>query len=272
MPYEPHDLFTDPEENTLWRYLDFTKFVSIINTNSLFFPSARTLQKIDPWEGSYLKKELVHILNEEKLLKPTTDFSTEFDYIKQKANDWLLCFENEADSNFISCWHYNSYESAAMWGLYLKSNEGLCIQTDIQSFKDSFKDETKRIFIGMVRYKEYETDFFYSGFDMNKIEYPSFSFFHPFIHKRKIYDHEKEYRAIVPLFGNRSDNCKNGLMIKVNLKTLIKRIVLAPASPEWFEELVRSTLKKYDLDFPVTKSMVDDKPYEFDLSPYEPKK
>jgi|WetSurMetagenome_2_1015567.scaffolds.fasta_scaffold19382_1 hypothetical protein len=58
MAYEEHPLFTDPYEPNvkLWRYMDFTKLVSILLKEKLFFPIARTLQKINPWEGKYPKK------------------------------------------------------------------------------------------------------------------------------------------------------------------------------------------------------------------------
>jgi len=106
---------------------------------------------------------------------------------------------------------------------------------------------------------------------MEKIGYASNLFF-PFIHKRKTYEHEKEYRAIVPFLEDKNPKYRNGVMVKINLKTLIKRIVLAPLCPEWFEELVRDTLTKYSLNFEICKSKVDDEPCKFDLSPYEPKK
>lgn len=268
MPYEPHDLFTDPEETTLWRYMDFTKFVSLINTQTLFFPSVRTLQLIDPWEGTFMKKELAHTLKERIRLNLLSDYEN----IKLYSDSRKRGEDVEIDNNFISCWHYNSYESAAMWRLYLKSNEGICIQTCINSFREAFKDEQKQVYIGKVRYKDYENDIFYSDYPKDKYGLREQNSFLPFIHKRKIYEHEKEYRAIVPLFGENIDTNRVGIEVKVNLRTLIKRIILAPSSPEWFGNLVKATLEKYYLDFPVCKSEVDDKPYEFDLSPYEPKK
>ena len=158
-----------------------------------------------------------------------------------------------------------------MWRLYLKSNEGLCILTDIDSFKKSFCNQQKSVFIGEVRYKDYKNDYYYTDYNNNIVGFGSFNMFLPFIHKRKIYEHEKEYRAIVTI---NDDNFikKNGILIETDLRKLIKKIILAPSSPKWFEELVRSTLDKFNFEFEISKSIVDDKPYEFDLSPYEPKK
>ena len=57
---------------------------------------------------------------------------------------------------FISCWHRSEYESAAMWKLYLKSDEGVAISTTCDRLSRCFKDGTPHdIFIGEVDYLDY---------------------------------------------------------------------------------------------------------------------
>ncbi len=272
MPFEDHPLFTDPEETkTIWRYIDFTKFVSILDKNSIFFPSARELQKIDPWEGTYLKKVLAFNLKErfelEKSLNKNSCYAklSNYEIAKEISQNSKLAYENQIDNNFISCWHFNSFESAAMWNLYLKSNEGICIQSDCDSFKKSFQDEDRKIYIGKVRYKDYANDVYYDDYPVNL--FPGFNLFLPFIHKRKIYEHEREYRAII--LNDDNKNLKNGIFIKVDLNTLIKKIILAPASPIWFRDLVRSVIKKYNYNFEICNSEVDDNPFDYDLSAFK---
>jgi hypothetical protein len=278
MPYEKHPLFTAPKGPgvKLWRYMDFTKLVSLLQKEALFFPSARTLQKIDPWEGTEFKKELDFIIdNIVYMMKNITNEEVTFDKLKEKVKQWELISEDSIDKSFISCWHYNITESAAMWRLYLKSNEGISIQTDIDSFKLSFKDTDYKVYIGIVRYKNYETGISYSGYDKTKIKYPFNNDFLPLVHKRYNYEHEKEYRAIIsfPLENNKepteTEKKQGGIFVPVDLKLLIKKIILAPGSPEWFKELVEETLKTYKLDVEVVRSVVDDEPYKFDLEPYK---
>ena len=52
MPIKNFD-FKAPTDHDLplWKYLDFTKFVSLINSGALYF--ARANQLLDPYEGSY---------------------------------------------------------------------------------------------------------------------------------------------------------------------------------------------------------------------------
>jgi hypothetical protein len=45
-----------PDDTVIWRYLDFTKFVEMVSSKSLFFSRADKFQ--DPFEGSLLKKTL----------------------------------------------------------------------------------------------------------------------------------------------------------------------------------------------------------------------
>lgn len=56
--YKKSPFFKSPEsENVkIWRYLDFTKFISLLETNSLYF--ARADQFNDPFEGSYTKADV----------------------------------------------------------------------------------------------------------------------------------------------------------------------------------------------------------------------
>jgi hypothetical protein len=273
MAYHPHDLFTDPEGVEIWRYMDFTKLVSLLQKKALFFPSTRTLQNIDPWEGTYLKKELEHLLKENvRLMKDFVKEEVTFKKMKKKAEEWKGGFEHQIETNFISCWHYNTTESAAMWRLYLKSNEGIVIQTDIKSFKESFNNSGYEEFIGQVRYKNYETDMYYDDYDLSKLRNTGFNLFLPFIHKRKNYEYEKEYRAVIPVDDKKKlDTClqNGGIFVPVDLKLLIKKIILAPGSPDWFKELVKETLRTYKLDVEVVRSVVDDEPYKFDLEPYK---
>ena len=57
--YIEHYVFETPsDENvTIWRYLDFTKFVSLLDRQQLFFARVDTLD--DPFEGSYPKGNIV---------------------------------------------------------------------------------------------------------------------------------------------------------------------------------------------------------------------
>lgn len=273
MPYEKHDYFRPPEGvDTIWRYMDLSKFISLLQTKSLYFPSARLLQKIDPWEGTYLKLELNHSLGMrykyqlENNEREKNNNAVGFSFIKNQSESLMRGYEYQVDINYISCWHYNNNESAAMWRLYLKNiNEGLAIKTNIDSFKASFECATEKVYIGSVKYKNYETGTYQEGYPMRIFE----NMFLPFLHKRNIFAHEKEYRAIIPKDPEKGKPAAKGIYVNVILEKLIESIVISPYASTWFKELLESILKEYNLKFPLKESEVKDKPYSFDLSPYE---
>lgn len=52
--YEEHPVFNPPSDDAvLWRYMDFTKFVSLLEKSALFFARADKLG--DPFEGAFSK-------------------------------------------------------------------------------------------------------------------------------------------------------------------------------------------------------------------------
>ena len=53
-----HPCFIQPKNENIkiWRYMDFTKFVSLISSKSVFFCRSDLFE--DPFEGSYSKANL----------------------------------------------------------------------------------------------------------------------------------------------------------------------------------------------------------------------
>jgi hypothetical protein len=55
MPSPDHPVFTKPQDPNvpIWRYMDFTKFVSMLENSALYFCRSDLLG--DPFEGSFSK-------------------------------------------------------------------------------------------------------------------------------------------------------------------------------------------------------------------------
>jgi hypothetical protein len=128
--------------------MDFTKFVTLLDTKTLFFARADGFD--DPFEGSYPHKNVSFYRNYHESVPLPPDI-----------RDKLVALMNESMGNFLrnlrrwtalNCWHLNNYESAAMWHLYLKSNDGIAIRTKYANLRDSFKNTSEPIRIGKVHY------------------------------------------------------------------------------------------------------------------------
>ncbi len=232
--------------------MDFTKFVSLLEKNELFFARADKLG--DPFEGSYPKE---NVQNRAKAFqKETPQFSKDMRFILQGKGQSLSQFlKNIKNFIFINSWHESQHESAAMWRLYLKSNEGIAIQSTFGRLKSCFGQGTPDIYIGEVHYRDYL-----------KEKIPEGNIFTPFLHKRKSFEYEKEVRALFVektkdgLLNLSKPSSSDGIGVPVDLEKLIANIYVAPENPKWFFELVKSVASKYGLKKTPVQSVLDEKP------------
>ena len=219
---------------------------------ALFFARADKFE--DPFEGSYSKVNKA--LFPSHIRRAFGEQEISEDQIKQWANQRANAKKGHRRFTLINCWHENPYESAAMWKLYARENDGIAIKTDFNSFKTSFTC-SQAIYIGSVSYVDYENFFIPEG-----------NAFFPFLHKRKSFEHEHEVRAINSRNPNQDDevymqlyhDCISGTYYEVDLSLLIKQVVVAPFAPNWFLELVKSVTARYNFNFPVVKSTQADDP------------
>jgi hypothetical protein len=253
--YEEHPIFEKPadENAAIWRYMDFTKFVSLLDRQALFFARADTMP--DPFEGSYskenvrLRPELYKDLPKEsldKMLGSSAHFSRE-------VRRFTL----------LNCWHISENESAAMWKLNLKTDEGVAIRSTFRRLADSLKTYTEqRVYIGKVKYIDYDTDWLPEG-----------NIFYPFLHKRKSFEHERELRAVIQRLpfvemgrvpDSRIDLTQAtpdlGAYVPVDVDLLLETVFVSPAAPAWFYELVSSVAGKYGFSKEVRRSNLGEDP------------
>ncbi|MBN2293346.1 MAG: hypothetical protein JXM70_13035 [Pirellulales bacterium] len=248
--YEEHPTFPQPnnEEVKVWRYLDFTKFVSLIESRRLYF--ARADKFDDPFEGSWPK------INVEAREIALQDISPE------AKDKYLQAMRQIGEINkkwprytAINCWHMNEYESAAMWKLYLKSDEGIAIQSTYAKLKKSIIDDEK-VYIGKVKYIDYKSEFI----DASNI-------LGPFVHKRKSFAHEQEIRALITKWPTREkgldfeqETIDHGIEIRIDIETLIEHVYIAPSAPAWFAGLVKAVTTKYGYSFEILHSNLKENP------------
>jgi hypothetical protein len=242
--YSDHEVFQKPtnENSRIWRYMNFTKFVSLLEMKALFF--CRSDKLGDPFEGSLSQANV--------RLRPIV--------YKGKIPDDMLkvlptTFKEIRRFTIINCWNLSECESAALWNLYVKNNEGVAIQSTFSRLKQCFdSQEDQPVFLGKVKYIDYKNEWLPEG-----------NLLFPFMHKRRSFEHEQELRAIIMKFPTTSFNIApdifdQGEYVEVNLNTLIENVYVSPTSSEWFKKLVESVMKKYELDFTPVRSDLDDAP------------
>lgn len=233
-----HSSFIKPPENTtIWRYMDFTRFVSLLEKRALFFSAMSILRDMDEHEGTYNTATTEN--NERRLL------------IHHIGSGLLRAFGKLLA---VNCWHINENESVAMWDIYLKGSPGVAIQSTVQNLEKSFNNDALRPLIGKVHYLS-ENDLI--------PEPDGFNGLNAVLWKWKSYEYEHELRAV--LISRLEHLYKyNGIYVPVDLNQLIQKIIISPKASSWFSELVSSVSAKYELDKKVTSSRLDTSPPDLD--------
>ncbi|WP_336979701.1 hypothetical protein [Altererythrobacter fulvus] len=247
-----HPSFVQPPDPNvrLWRYMDLSKFVALLQTKALAFPRSDTLG--DPFEGSapaqnaVARDEAFRVRKETPEADPYKDIPD--DILGKIFEQWSHLRKSAVKATFVSCWHMNESESAAMWRIYSKSSDAVCIQTTYAKLAKELPDDVP---MGVVHYIDYKTAGVSEG-----------NMFNPFLIKRLSFSHEREARAIT-LDGSIFDGADVPVIkqFPVSLDALIERIYVSPEAPDWFADVVAGLVKAYGLDKPVSHSELSATPF-----------
>lgn len=241
-----HSSFPPPEDRdvSIWRYMDLVKFLWMIQNNALYFSRSDRLG--DPHEGHYTKllagyDGILEAIRQQKLTGE--DDQTFIDNVKETLHSkWTNYIAESKKRFFVSCWHMNDEESAAMWKLYGAQQQSVCVRSTYNRLAQALPN---RCHLGCVRYIDYRTDAISVQNVLNFIT-----------HKRKSYQHENELRAVwVDWRGAKNGSpAQFNESVSVNLNDVISDVYVNPASDQSFLEIITRLCEKYDIAAPVLQS------------------
>lgn len=265
MPIIIHDAMLDIPVNTcLWRYMSLSKFINLIETNSLFFCRADKFS--DPHEGTIPRREFEFRQQNLQRAKESGDPERiKIEHSNEKGmQDLHQMFQMGLT---VNCWHMNDSESNSMWQAYIKDNEGIVIQTTPNRIKAALKDNEIKILSTKVRYIDFEngiwrhpTEYTYKGYNLLT----------PIVHKRIEFKEEREYRLIREITNitnerNKTywDNKPNtkGEHIEIDLNLLLEKVVLHPTADKGVADKVKELLTEANLNTPIEKSKMNSPRY-----------
>lgn len=252
--YKTNPDFRSPSNRNvkIWRYMNIAKYFSLLEKRSLYFSRADCLG--DPFEGSLPSTKgqinLTEIVKQELMSRglPTDNITQIHNFIRR--------------CSFVCSFHMNDYESAALWSIYTKAQQGVAIQSTFSRLCDCFNEYSANpIHIGMMNYIDYSKE------TIPILE----NAFLPLLHKRKSFEYEQEIRAAISfpkeLYPESSAatpikfiNPQRGLDIPIDLDILIEQIFVAPTTEKWIKELLISVTQKYGIDKPIEQSSLDASP------------
>lgn len=224
-----------PDSAKVWRYIGLAKFLSMLDTSSLWFARIGTFE--DAYEGTLSIPAFEAFQaksGEERQLDPQSSSDLSRAIFSALSHSSRL-------GSFVNCWHLNEGESAALWKIY--SGESLAIRSDVGRLKRCFRAErVRQIQLGQVRYVEDPEMEITDEGNMTKA----------LLTKRSIFDYERELRAFTfdyPPIETPDDFdglvLPAGLPVAVDLDILIERVYVSPNQTGWFKSLIESTLAKY---------------------------
>jgi hypothetical protein len=226
MPYETHpDLTTPRKETVVWRYMDFAKFIEMLESRSLWF--ARIDQLHDPLEGTHTDAELAGIREHLE---------------KSKARRIIGIFRFARKELYASCWHAGSAESLAMWDLYGKGSGIVAIKSTVGRLRQAASNCDEPVLISRIKYVDWDDA---PGLDNVLVACSR---------KDLSYQHESEVRVIIFAMANERTKGKLGVSLQVDLGRLLTEVMVGPREQKWVARLVERVMKRYGLSQPVTAS------------------
>lgn len=229
------DFDVEPEQ-VLWKYLDFTKFLDMINFNRLCFTRLDTFE--DNFEGMVPNFALKNLSEKEK------------EKIKK-------VYESRRKLRYINCWTtFDEKESYAMWKIFSRSY-GIAIETTASNLLKLLPEKSV---ITKIKYYDFRDENSGKIEDLPVLwddslgeEYLAVARNFSAI-KSKEYEYEKEIRIIYP----KKDDKKN-IYLNMDMTKLVKRVIISPYESHWFYELVEDLVhNKYGLkDVQVIKSSIN---------------
>lgn len=240
-----------PEDNyQVAKYMDLTKFASLLSLKSLFFCRLDKLE--DHFEGTTSKPNF----ERRKKLYETLHFrSPKLRKLSKEEIEKNVKEHYEADEKVkalkcVCCWNKFDSESAALWKIYSDFHKGILIKSNTNKIITAFENTKEELSLSEIKYIDYNNDYMPDGNTM-----------YPVIHKHKAYTFEEELRLIYTVkFGVglnydwTKEKINEGKYIKVDLNELIDEIVVSPYAAEWYIELIQDMCNKFDLKIKINKS------------------
>lgn len=246
---EPLFIRNYKNSDVIWRYMDLSKFLYLLNAKQLFFTRLDKFQ--DKYEGEFPQKDFETINNSFIESYINTGYS-----ISRK--DFLNTIDGANKYEFFAnCWYKGSTESYGMWKSYLKSDEGVAIKTTITNLKQSLKlriDDA--IEFGAVEYIDYNKESILNLYKSNR-EKGLFTPPFPGLFKRKEFEFEKEFRIIALKRNDVTERqlaYADSVLIRIDPKMLIEEIYVSPFTGTWYLDLIKSVAQKYNLNKPIIQS------------------
>ncbi len=248
---------------TVFRYLTFPKFISMLSYQALWFPKLNILR--DKFEGGLPFHAEIKMREQNEQWKKTFN-SPEF---HAQINSWPETNVRDGrELTVVNCWFLGSNESQKMWDEYVSNPEGVIIKSTVRKLMQHVYTDPGHSQIGRVKYVKFS--------EHTMSTYEASQAWERALLKDNKYRHEQEIRIMTFNFkhqgcvsmegrpytpeqcsGKNMNNFENpGLYVGINFVQLIDKVVLAQNAPAWFEHLIRRIFELSKFSIPIERSKI----------------
>ncbi len=230
---DPRPAFDHSDPHPIWRYTGFPKLISLLATQTLWFPAASSLE--DPFEGASLDADVA------RRSSSSVDEVAATEAAFRTLRHWAA----------VSCWYLSEIESDAMWRLYGSATEAVAVRTSTLKLKDELTRHTESVapeqgplafVMGPVSYVDFRTT--------ELVSYGTDPLGRYFL-KRRAFEAEREYRVAVLMpalyQGIEQDTLPDvpGVTVPIRPAELIDEVVVSPFAPRWFRDVVDRAVEAF---------------------------
>lgn len=250
--FDQHD-GTAPTGNDepIWRFLDFSQFVDMLDRKALFFARIDTLG--DPFAGSSDEREQALRTLPDEVMRLAEEAAAPPPPKMGRLERWWARKTQEGERDnlvktirdyqspsliWACCWNAaGADELMPLWKGYQAFGKQVAIRTTIGKLRAALAAvPDKAIAVDHVRYIDAGA--------LGQVADPS----DRALAKSRTLAFEREVRAILTR-GGRSEGCLGrGCGVPVDLNSLIDEVAVSPAAEAWIRDLVRRVMRTYGLD------------------------
>jgi hypothetical protein len=226
-------------DTVIWHYLRFDFFKALLKNNAMWL--TRLDKQSDKNDGMYSDANARQWSPVIQKLLDRSGFTVQ----AGKDDGAQLKWTNEIlrKRAFIHCWSIRSKESALMWNSFIGGDSrSIAVRSTVGCLSSALEGQPVEI-LRMLYYLAGQPR-------------PDWSYTAPFSAKDKAaHIHERELRVLTLLESDEAENVDHKL-IPTDLKKLIRKVVVHPASSKSFRLEVRNELKTYGIPAHVAGSQL----------------
>jgi len=195
---------------TLWRYLDFSKFEDLLVTSTLYF--SRPDRFKDPFEGRFTQGNQSRPSQSDRIFRQLYRF-------QEDQGTTSTYHDIHRKVVFISCWHRNTHDTLNMWDAYTDSSDSVVVSTTVAALQAHLPTTIMQHGVTYKPVNEPRTEFSHNSL---------------FFYKPSEYAFEREYRLLRSPAENESftpdQEADTFRRIPFSLHKVIHRVKIHPAA------------------------------------------